>query len=81
MVRLFHTAHTTLSRAALTIITPMYYRWFVVGSVLFTGTSIFILWNSFSEALGQDDSDLDGFHYRATWVLMIISGVFCTLGT
>lgn len=51
-----------------------------MGSILFTVTSAFILWNSFTEVMGEDDSDLDGFHYRATWIFMIISGVFCTLG-
>jgi hypothetical protein len=56
-------------------------RWFTIGSILFTATSVFILWNSFSETLGEDDSELDGYHYRATWIFMIISGVFCTLGT
>jgi heme A synthase len=55
-------------------------RWFTIGSILFTATSVFILWNSFSETLGEDDSELDGYHYRATWIFMIISGVFCTLG-
>lgn len=55
-------------------------RWFTIGSILFAVTSVFILVNSFSNTLGEDDSTLDGYHYRATWILMIISGVFCTLG-
>mmetsp|Transcript_886 Transcript_886/g.1371 ORF Transcript_886/g.1371 Transcript_886/m.1371 type:complete len:607 (-) Transcript_886:213-2033(-) len=54
--------------------------WFAIGSVLFVITSVMILINSFGKSLGEDDSALDGYHYRATWVLMIISGIFGTLG-
>lgn len=41
-----------------------------------------VLLNSWEdvEYLGQDDSILSRFRYRSTWVLMVISGVFCTLG-
>jgi len=56
-------------------------RWFTIGSILFAVTSVFILFNSFTSTLGEDDSDLDGYHYRATWLFMVISGVFFTLST
>ena len=56
-------------------------RWFVVGSVLLTITSAVILYNDFDVVLGEDDSTLTRFHYRGTWFLMIVSGVFFTLGS
>jgi hypothetical protein len=62
------------------MMTPLHNRWFTIGSILFAVTSVLILANSFNGALGEDDSSLDGYHYRATWILMIVSGVFCTLG-
>ena len=55
--------------------------WFVVGSVAFVVSSVVMLENSFHHELGDDDSFLSRFRYRASWVLMIISGVFCTLGS
>lgn len=57
-------------------------RWFVVGSVCFAVTSLMVLLNSFQEEeyLGADDSVLSRFRYRATWLLMVVSGFFCTLG-
>lgn len=53
-----------------------------MGSVFFAVTSLMVLLNSWDdvEYLGQDDSILSRFRYRSTWVLMVISGVFCTLG-
>jgi hypothetical protein len=30
--------------------------------------------------LGSDDSTLDKYYFRASWWLMVVSGVFCTLG-
>ncbi len=58
-----------------------WHRWFVVGSVFFAVTSLMVLLNSFDEAyLGEDDSVLSRFRYRSTWFLMVVSGVFCTLG-
>ncbi len=44
-------------------------------------TSVIILVNDFNEMIGSDDSTLTTFHYRSTWVLMIVSGVFFTLGS
>lgn len=55
--------------------------WFVIGSVFFVISSLVTLINSFSKDLGDDDSILTDYQYRATWLLMTISGVFCTLGS
>ncbi len=53
----------------------------MVGSVSFAVTSLMVLLNSFDETyLGEDDSVLSRFRYRSTWLLMVVSGVFCTLG-
>lgn len=43
-------------------------------------TSGVILYNSFDEVIGDDDSFLSPKRYRATWALMLISGIFFTLG-
>lgn len=53
-----------------------------MGSVFFAVTSLMVLLNSWDqqEFLGEDDSILSRYRYRSTWVLMVISGVFCTLG-
>lgn len=58
-----------------------YVRWLTVGSILYCVSSGVILWNTASKALGEDDSRLNDFQFRATWVLMIISGVFAALGS
>jgi len=55
--------------------------WFVVGSLFVVIASSITLVNSFDAILGTDDSFLSRFHYRATWVLMVISGSFFTLGS
>ena len=55
--------------------------WFVIGSICFVISSIITLENSFSKDLGDDDSILSDYQYRASWVLMTISGIFCTLGS
>ena len=41
-----------------------------------------IVANSYDEnqLLGSDDSRLDSIKFRATWILMIVSGIFCTVG-
>jgi hypothetical protein len=62
-------------------LSPFRSRWFVIGSIFFVISSAMILANSFTKDLGDDDSILSNYHYRATWVLMTISGVFCTLGS
>ncbi len=53
-----------------------------MGSVLFALTSLMVLANSWESErfLGEDDSILSRYRYRSTWLLMVISGVFCTLG-
>ena len=45
-------------------------------------TSVMIVVNSYhtDEYLGTDDSSLGNKPFRATWILVLISGVFCTLG-
>lgn len=50
--------------------------------MLFAVTSLMVLANSWEEEefLGEDDSILSRYRYRSTWLLMVISGVFCTLG-
>ncbi len=47
---------------------------------MFVVSSAVVLYNSFEEEIGTDDSFLSRYRYRSTWVLMIICGVFCTLG-
>lgn len=47
---------------------------------MFVASSVVVLYNSFDEEIGSDDSFLSRYRYRSTWVLMIICGVFCTLG-
>ena len=54
--------------------------WFVLGSGLFLATSCAVLHNTYDGVLGTDDSVLSEQRYRDTWILMIISGIFCTLG-
>jgi hypothetical protein len=44
-------------------------------------TSCIILSNDFDHIMGDDDSTLTRFHYRGSWVLMIISALFFTLGS
>mmetsp|Transcript_11728 Transcript_11728/g.25625 ORF Transcript_11728/g.25625 Transcript_11728/m.25625 type:complete len:440 (-) Transcript_11728:534-1853(-) len=57
--------------------------WFVIGSVGFVITASIALANSydFEHLLGEDDSTLSSSDYRATWWLMVVSGIFCTLGS
>ena len=49
---------------------------------MFVVTSVVVLANSYhqDQVLGSDDSTLNATDYRATWILMLISGIFCTLG-
>jgi hypothetical protein len=47
---------------------------------MFVATSALILANSYTRELGQDDSVLSDNFYRWSWILMIVCGVFCTLG-
>jgi len=54
--------------------------WFIIGSIAFVISSAVILANSFTHDIGDDDSILSRFQYRSSWVLMLISGIFCTLG-
>jgi hypothetical protein len=48
---------------------------------LFAVSSAVILSNSFSPEMGNDDSILNSHQYRASWLLMTISGIFFTLGS
>lgn len=57
------------------------HRWYVIASIAFTISSGVILDNSFMTELGDDDSFLSRYRYRASWALMIISGAFFTLGS
>lgn len=57
------------------------FRWFALGSVIVVITSAMILANNYNVFLGQDDSVLTPNSFRATWVLMTVSGVFFTLGS
>lgn len=53
-----------------------------MGSIGFMATSAVTLANSFDsgELLGNDDSTLTLRDYRATWVLMVVSGACCIFG-
>jgi hypothetical protein len=55
--------------------------WFIIGSIGFVVSSAVVLANSWSEDLGTDDSILSAREYRASWILMTISGFFCTIGS
>ena len=68
--------------ATIQINTIILLRWFVIGSVVFAISSIVTVVNSYHQdsLLGHDDSSLNKGDFRATWLLMVASGVFCTLG-
>ncbi len=56
-----------------------------MGSVAFVISALIMLLNSYhthaaSLDLGTDDSGLSPDQFRATWVLMVLSGIFSTLG-
>lgn len=55
--------------------------WFVLGSLVFLGHSVAMYVNSFTYMVGEDDSVLSKFHYRAIWLMMIFSSFFFTLGS
>eukprot|EP01038_Epipyxis_sp_PR26KG_P013674 gene13674-18349_t len=56
--------------------------WLVFGSIMFTLSSAIVLYNSyFDNTFGEDDSLLNIFQYRASWLLLMISGFFFTLGS
>eukprot|EP01031_Cornospumella_fuschlensis_P025364 gene25364-30626_t len=57
--------------------------WFVWGSALFVISSVLVFANACHnhDLLGEDDSLLSPQSYRASWLLMVISAVFCTLGS
>ena len=40
-----------------------------------------ILYNSYHNIIDNDDSILSRYHYRSNWILIIISGIFFTLGS
>lgn len=52
----------------------------MIGSILFVVSSVMILINAYDKYIGEDDSTLPTSSYKASWILMIVCGVFCTLG-
>lgn len=56
--------------------------WFSVGSLYVVVAASIVLANGFdNKFLGDDSSGMTNFHYRATWVLILISGLFFTGGS
>lgn len=56
--------------------------YFVFGSIYVVIAASITLANGFdNKFLGDDSSNLSDYHYRATWVLVLLSGVFFTLGS
>lgn len=55
--------------------------WFVLGSVLFVISSLAVFFNSFGGDLGSDDSTLTPDKFRGAWFMMILSGIFASLGS
>ena len=57
--------------------------WFVIGSIFVVISSSIVLANGFDSGgfLGDDSTGLSDFHYRATWFLILVSGVMFTLGS
>jgi hypothetical protein len=56
-------------------------RWFLFGSIFITAASAIVLANSYNEVIGTDDSFLSRTAFRASWALLTVSGVFCTIGS
>ena len=56
-------------------------RWFVFGSIFITISSIVVLFNKEYLFLGDDDSELSPAKYEDSWMLLIASGVFFTIGS
>jgi hypothetical protein len=55
--------------------------WFLFGSIFLTAASTIIFANSYNEVMGTDDSVLSRPAFRASWGLMIASGVFFVIGS
>ena len=57
--------------------------WFVAGSVYVVLSSSIVLANRYDSFnyLGDDSSEMSDFHYRATWFLVLVSGLMFTLGS
>lgn len=56
--------------------------WFAIGSIFVVIAASVVLANGFNDKfLGDDNSNLSDFHYRATWFLILISGLFFTAGS
>lgn len=57
--------------------------WFTIGSFLMVASSVVIVWNSYIRVYGleDDDSVLPKPTFRATWLLVGISGLFYALGS
>jgi len=57
--------------------------WFVVGSVYIVIAGAIVLANNYNTSiLGEDDEvSIDDFTFRTSWALVILSGLFFTLGS
>eukprot|EP01035_Chromulina_nebulosa_P019784 gene19784-25724_t len=56
--------------------------WFVFGSLFVTAVAIFVLLATYYDTiLGDDDSILSKQEFRVAWILLVMSGVFFTLGS
>ena len=55
--------------------------WFLLGAVFITAAASVVLANSYNEVIGTDDSFLSRGAYRASWILMVMSGMFLTIGS
>ena len=55
--------------------------WFLLGSIFITASASVVLANSYNEVIGTDDSFLSRGAYRASWILMVTSGMFLTIGS
>jgi hypothetical protein len=63
------------------LLSTVSHRWFLFGSLFITAVSALILWNSYDEVIGEDDSVLSREQFRASWALLTASGVFFTIGS
>ena len=90
MLEKFDRKQMILSRRGAFKFLPVYFSndlvhgswWFVVGSLFITVISIFVLLSTYYQTpLGTDDSILSILEFRVAWILLIISGVFFTIGS
>ena len=56
--------------------------WYLFGSLFMTVIASVVLWSTYEETkLGTDDSILPVLEFRMAWILMILSGLFFTIGS